>query len=385
MHLTDIAFESVKRRRGRFAFVLAALTLGIGTVVALVSLSRSMQREVGDQLDRLGANIVVTPKSTLLGLGYGAIDIGGVAVDSVELRVADAERIYTILHRRNISAVAPKLLGTADVDGRRALVVGVSFDQERRVKSWWEIEGRPARAADEALLGSEVAESLGKREGDQIHLGGRALKVTGIIRPTGSLDDRAVYADLPLVQSVLGRPEALSLIDVSALCRGCPIDDIVSEIGAVLPNARVAPIRQAVAAREQSVLQMTRFAYAISVVVLLVGALVIMTTMMASVTERTQEIGILRAVGFRRSQVAQLILLEALAVSLAGGMLGWAAGIGAARTFGLSLAQISLPVPVEAWLAWAAVALAAVLGVASGFYPAVKAASMDPSQALRHI
>lgn len=385
MQLRDIAFESLKRRRGRFAFVLVALVLGIGTAVALVSLSRSMQREVGDQLDQLGANIVVTPKSTLLGLDYGAIELGGVSVDEQQLRVADADRIKTIPHSGNISAVAPKLLGTRDVDGRRLLLVGVRFEQERRVKSWWEIRGRLARTPEEVLLGSETADSLGKREGDTIRLGDHILLVTGVINPTGSLDDRAVYADLSLVQSVLGRPEAVSVIDVSALCRGCPIDDIVAEIGTVLPNARVAPIRQAVAAREQTVLQMTRFAYAISVVVLLVGALVIMTTMMASVTERTQEIGILRAVGFRRAQVARLILLEALAVSLVGGLMGWAAGMGVARVFGHSLAQLGSPVPLEGWLMWVAVGLAAVLGIAGGFYPAAKAASLDPSQALRHI
>lgn len=385
MQLRDIAFESLKRRRGRFAFVLAALVLGIGTVVALVSLSRAMQREVGDQLDRFGANIVVTPKATLLGLGYGAIDLGGVAVDAQELHLADADRVSTIAHHRNISAVAPKVIGTAEVDGRKSVVIGVRFDQERRVKSWWQVRGRMARTPDEALLGTDAAQGLGKGEGDSVRVGDRALRVVGVIGPTGSLDDRAIYADLTLAQTVLGRPDGVSLIDVSALCRGCPIDDIVAEIAAVLPNARVAPIRQAVAAREQAVLQMTRFAYAVSVVVLLVGALVIMTTMVASVTERTQEIGILRAVGFRRTHVARLILLEALAISLLGGVLGWAAGVGVARAFGRTLVQLGTPVPVEGWLALTALALSAALGVLSSIYPAAKAASLDPSQALRHI
>lgn len=385
MQLRDIVFESLKRRRGRFAFVVAALTLGIGTVVALIALSRAMQQEIGDQLDRFGANIVVTPKSTMLGVGYGGIDVGGIAVDVQDLHVADAERVYTIPNRRNISAVAPKLLGTTEIDGKRVLLVGVQFVQERRVKSWWEINGQAARTGDETMLGSEAAAVLGKKPGDSIRLGDRSLRVTGVIAPTGSVDDRAVYADLPLVQSLLGRPGAVSMIDVSALCRGCPISDIVSQIAAAIPTARVAPIRQAVAAREQTVVQMTHFAYAVSIVVLIVGALVVMTTMMSSVTERTQEIGILRAVGFRRTHVARLVLLEALAVSVLGSALGWAAGMAAARLSGQVIAQITSPAAVEPWLALVAVALGALVGVGSGLYPAAKAAAMDPTQALRHL
>jgi len=384
MQLRDIAFESLKRRRSRFAFVLVALVLGVGTAVTLVSMARAMQREVGDELDRLGANIVLTPKSTVLGLAYSGVDLGDLAVDATELRMGDVEQIFTIPHRRNLSAVSPKLLGTLPVDNRRLLVVGVRFDQERRVKSWWEIRGRMA-GDGEALLGSEAAELLGKREGDTVRLGDQTLRVAGVLGPTGSLDDRAVYADLSLVQAALGRPDAVSLVDVSALCRGCPIDAMVAEIASAVPNARVAPIRQALAVREQSVGQMARFAYAVSVVVLLVGALAVMTTMMGSVTERTQEIGVLRAVGFRRAQVARLILLEALAVSIVGGAVGWAAGAGAAKVFGDSLAQLATPVPVDAWLAGAAVALSAVLGIAGGLYPAVRAANMEPSHALRHM
>ncbi len=385
MQLRDIAWGSLKRRRGRFAFILAALMLGVGTVVALVSLSRAMQAEVSDELDRFGANIIITPKSRVLDLAYGGVAVGGLTVDVQDLNSEDAAVIRTIPNKRNISAVAPKLVGTTDIDGKRALLIGARFDQEPGIKSWWQIDGRLARSEDEALLGTEAAHNLGKHSGETLALGGRRLRIVGVIATTGSIDDQAVFIDLGLAQRVLGKPGKVSLIEVSALCRGCPIEDIVSQISTALPHARVAPIRQAVAAREQAVRQLTRFSYAVSFVVLLVGTLVVMTTMMSSVTERTQEIGILRAVGFRRTQVARVILLETVVINVAGGVLGWVAGSLVARLLGPALAQVSSPIPLDPRLLAVAVVLATVVGIGGGVYPATRAARMDPAQALRHM
>ena len=385
MQLRDIAWASVKRRRGRFVFALAAVALGIGTVVALVSLSRAMRAEVGDELDRFGANIVITPKARSLDVAYGGVAVADLTVDAQELHTKDADAIRTIPNKRNVSAVAPKLIGTLDIEGQRTLLIGVRFRDESGVKSWWEIDGRLARHPGEVMLGHDASELLRKKTGDRITLGGELRQIVGVIAPNGSLDDQAVLADLGVAQEALGKPDAVTLIEVSALCRGCPIEDMVSQMATVLPHARVAPIRQAVAARERAVLQFSRFAYAVSGIVLLVGTVVVLTTMMASVAERTQEIGILRAIGYRRAQVARIILFEALAVNLAGGVAGWLAGVAASRALGPAMAQLTTPIPLDFTLGALAVLTALVLGAAGGTYPAIRAARMDPAHALRHL
>lgn len=385
MQLRDIAWASLKRRRGRFVFALAAVALGIGTVVALVSLSRAMRAEVGDELDRFGANIVITPKTRSLDVAYGGLAVAGLTVDAQELHTRDADAIRTIPNKRNVSAVAPKLVGTLEIEGRRALLIGVRFRDESGVKSWWKIDGRLARDAGEVMLGSDAASVLRKVTGDHLMLGGESREVVGVIAPNGSLDDQAVLADLGVAQQALGKPGAVTMIEVSALCRGCPIEDMVSQMATVLPHARVAPIRQAVAARERAVLQFSRFAYVVSGIVLLVGTVVVLTTMMASVAERTQEIGILRAVGYRRTQVARIILFEALAVNLAGGVAGWLLGFAGSRALGPAMAQLTTPIPLDFTLGAAAVLTALVLGAAGGSYPAIRAARMDPAHALRHL
>lgn len=299
--------------------------------------------------------------------------------------MADAPAIRTIPNRRNISAVAPKLIGTHDLKGQRVVLIGADLPQERRVKSWWKVTGRFAALPTEAMVGAEAARMLHLAIGDALTLGGHRVTVTGLIGATGSLDDRAVFADLAVAQSALGQPGGVSLIEVSALCSGCPIEDLVAQIGTVLPHARVAPIRQAVAARERAMLQFTRFGYAVSGVVLLVGIMVVMSTMMSSVTERTAEIGILRAVGFRQWQVARMLLVETVTISVAGGLAGWLLGSAAARLAGPAMAQLAVPVALPWTLVAPAVLLAVVVGAIGGVYPALRAARMDPAHALRYL
>ena len=385
MQLRDIAWASIKRRRGRFGFILAALTLAVGTVVALVSLSRAMQTEVGAELDRFGANIVITPKVRALDVAYGGLAVAGLSVDAEQLRTQDADLVRTIPNKRNVSAVAPKLIGTIEIEEHRLLLIGVRFTEERRVKSWWTIHGALPASADEVLLGSDASQALGRRAGASVMLDGQPRRVAGVLSPTGSLDDQAVLSDLTAAQAALKQPEAVTMIEVSALCTGCPIEDMVQQMSTVLPHARVAPIRQAVAARERGVRQFTRFAYAVSGIVLLVGTLVVMMTMMSSVVERTQEIGILRAVGYRRTQVATIVLLESLGITLAGGLTGWLVGTLASRALGPALAQLSTPIPVNYVLGLLAVGAAVALGAVGGSYPAIRAARMDPAEALRQL
>jgi putative ABC transport system permease protein len=129
--------------------------------------------------------------------------------------------------------------------------------------------------------------------------------------------------------------------------------------------------------------QFRAFSLGVAVVVILVGALVVFVTMMGSVNERTREIGIFRALGFRRGHVVGLILMEASAVSLFAGLLGFFAGMGATR---LILPFLAEEHPHLVWslpLAGGSLLLALFVGTLASFYPALHASRMDPTEALR--
>ena len=385
MRLTDVTLRNLRRRMGRKLLLMLGLTIGVATVVALVAITATMQADVANKLDEYGANILIVPKANDLSLSYGGVTVASAAYDVGELTVADLGRIGTIENARNISVVAPKLLGAVPMGGRSVLVAGVRFEDELRLKQWWDLEGAEPATADDALIGLRLARVLGLHPGDQVEINGHAFRVAGILAENGSQDDDILFIDLAAAQQVMNKPGSVSLVEVAALCTECPVEDMVEQIAGVLPQARVTALRQAVTLRMETVGQLSRFALAVSVVVVAIGALVVLTTMLGAVVERRQEIGLFRALGFRQQHVMRIILGEATLVSLGGGLLGWLLGMGTAVVLAPRLADVTAPVNWNPWFALSAIFGAVVVGLVGSLYPAVSAARLDPTTALRSL
>ncbi len=376
MRLSDVIWSNLRRRRGRMVLLVLGLVLGVGTVVALMAITATLQEDVANKMDQFGANVLIVPRSSSLSLSYGGLTVAAASYDVGELTLADLERIRTIKNARNISVVAPKLLSAVQIAGRPVLVAGVRFADELRLKQWWQVEeGREPTAPDEALAGRRLSTLLGLRPGTPLEIGGETFRIAGILAENGSQDDDILFIDLAAAQEAMGRPGKVSLAEVAALCSACPVEDIVAQIGEVLPQAQVTALRQAVALRMQTVGQLERFALAVSAVVVTIGGLVVLTTMLGAVAERRQEIGLFRALGFRQRHVMQIILGEVGVVSLGGGILGWLAGMGAAVILAPHVANVTTPVPWNPLLALGAVGTA--LAEEVGFVPALETLAQE--------
>ena len=384
MQLHTISINNLKRRKAKMAFLTIGLMVGIATIVTLVTLTRSMSSDIERKMDEFGANILITPQSNGLSMNYGGISLGGVTFDQRDIRQEDLANIKNIKNSKNISAVAPKVLGGIKIGTHDVLLVGVDFENELKMKQWWQIFGEAPKGENELLLGSDASKVLNASSGDNITIKGETFKVAGILDQTGSQDDSLVFVALPKAQKLLGKEGKITLAEVAALCSGCPIGDMVTQIAEKIPDAKVSAIQQVVEGRLKALDQFKRFSYAMAGVVVFIGSLIVFVTMMGSVNERTTEIGVFRAIGFRKSHIMRIILLEAALVSLLAGVLGYAVGMGGAK--------LALPFMAESknahliWdttVAFGSIGLALTLGLLASLYPALVASKMDPTEALR--
>ncbi len=383
MKLHNISFNNLNRRKGKMIFLVLGLFIGIATIVTLLSITESMSRDIEDRLDQFGANIVMVPRSENLSLSYGGVSMGGVNYQTVEFDEAKIADIRTIEYSKNLGLVAPKVLGAASVRGKDVLLMGVDFESELALKNWWQFEGTPPARENELLVGSQAASTFNLAVGDLLVLGKKEFTVTSILKPTGATEDGIIIGDLHSFQKVLGKEGRVSMVEIAAFCRDCPITEMVLQIAEKFPDAKVTALRQAVMSKMQSIEMFKSFSYGIAVLVIFIGSLLVFVTMMGSVNERTREIGIFRAIGFRRGHVMQIILLEAMVVGLIGGILGYLGGNAIAFTAMPLVIKNGAFAGFNYNLGGLAVLLSIALSLIASLYPAQKASKLDPSEALR--
>jgi len=418
MQLYHIALNNLRRRKARMLFVLLGLTIGMATVVAVYGLLEAMKAEMTRQASEFGANVVITAAAGEMAFSYGGITLPEVLFDVEPLTMADVAAIDGLSSRSLIRVVAPKLLGVTSSNGREVVIAGVRPQEEFRVKPWLRLQEAPPEPERQqmakedgkemeldiyyldlarqdptrivlgdrqVLLGASVAAALGVNPSDRLTLGGQEFVVFGLLKENGSMEDEQVLLNLAAAQSLLGLPEEVTVIELAVDQARGQEQAVLTDLAAALPRAQITSVRQETLRRDELLTRMARFGMSISVLVLLAGTLLAALSISGAVRERTREIGIFRALGFRQSHVAGIILLEAMIISIGGGILGYAAGVLTARAAGPLLDTGALSVPWRLDLLAAALLLSVVIGLFSGIFPARQAASLDPAEALRFI
>jgi len=401
-----VALASLRAHTLRTALTMLGIIIGVGAVIAMVSVGAGAERRIAEQIRALGSNAIVVQS--------GARTSGGIhwGLGSQQtLTEEDARAIALEIEPAEVAA--PSVRGSAQtVYGNTnwsTVVQGVT--PEYLVAREWDVAIGKMFGSDDvdaatkvAVLGDTVWKSLfGEMDpvGQTIRIRKVPFTVVGVLEPKGhsawghDQDDLILIPISTAKRKVLGatqsNPRAVASISVRVR-ESALMDDARAQIRELLRQRhRLQPgqdddfdvrvLAEMFAAQEDSARIMTLLLGAIASVSLLVGGIGIMNIMLVSVTERTREIGLRMAVGARSRDILTQFLVEAVTLATAGGTVGIVAGLLSARVIA-SLANWSTDVPPEA-IALAFVFSSAV-GVFFGFYPARRASRLDPIEALRH-
>jgi len=316
-----------------------------------------------------------------------------------KLTVEDAEALRRV---PGIERIVPVAFGSARLEagerGRNVLVYGVTSE----VPEVWKFAvgqgrflppGDPGRASSFAVLGPKVKRELfgeANALGERIKIGGRRFVIIGVMAPKGQvfgfdMDDTA-YIAVASARTLFNTDELHEIEVLFTL--GAPVDRIKSGIRETLMRRHggeedftITTQGEALAVLDRVLSVVTAAVGGIGAISLLVGSIGILTMMWIAVGERTSEIGLIKAIGATPAQIARLFLLEAALLSLAGGIVGVAAGMGIGSLIRLVFPAVALHTAPA--FVGAALAVSLTVGLAGGVLPARRAARLDPLEALR--
>ncbi|MEP6574565.1 MAG: ABC transporter permease [Gemmatimonadota bacterium] len=401
LSLFRVAGESIRKNKMRTLLTILGIVIGVGAVIVTIAVGHGAQSQIEKQIQSLGTNLlVVTPGTTAQGgSSQGAGTFNRLTMDDAD----KLKREATLL-----SAVSPVIVTRTQMVGGtgnwRTEIDGVSTDY-LTIRDWAVTSGELFSDDDVrsrrkvAVLGATVAQNLfpdADPVGTEVRLGRTPFTIIGVLAAKGQTASGADQDDVVLVPytTAQNRLSGFSFL-AQILASASSSDNIAAaqeeirgimreshNLGNESPDDFTVRDQTAIAqAATTTTSVMTALLGAIASISLIVGGIGIMNIMLVSVTERTREIGIRMALGARGSDVLTQFLVESVVMSLLGGIVGLGVGYGSAALLGHFTGWSTATPPSAVLLA---VGFSAAVGVFFGYYPARKAAAMDPIQALRY-
>jgi len=372
LSFTGFVWKNLQRRRLRTLLTLCGIGMAIGAFVGLVGFSRGFEQAWMRIYSSSGTDIAVIQGSFL----------------STSMSESDAAKLLAL---PTVAQTAPVIYNMMDLTPEVNAIVYGWKENSYEFESLDILSGRRFRdGRPEVMLGNLLADALKKKPGDTLEIQGSPFTVCGIYHADSALEADAIIMPLDQIQKLGSLEGKVSTIHVRLrpAPKGVSQDEFErraqAQIEAALPGMRAVPAAER--ASNNQLVQMARAStWGTSAIALLIGILGIANTMAMSVFERTREIGILRALGWKRPQVLALILFEAAALGLGGGVLGLAVGYGALHLLAaLPQTATIVSAAVEPMLLTEAMGIAVLAGLAAGALPAWRGARLSPVDALRH-
>ena len=400
------ALQSLSANKLRSLLTILGIVIGVASVIALLSIGESAGDSITGEIESIGTNVIYILS------GNNEEDV----TNPKDLTLQDAEALANSRRASEIAYVAPVISGGSEVsygaEGREASILGITPDYqfvqnisiaEGDFISESQVEGRSAVV----VLGPQMARNLIGRSngivGNSIRIGGYPFRIVGVTEAKGGSafnnPDSNIYIPISTAQTRLPHGDSPNSVQyiLASVAEAEDADRAIQQITQVLRSTHRIPPRSpddfrilnqqdflAVAATITNVL--TIFLGGIGAISLLVGGIGIMNIMLVSVTERTREIGLRKALGARKKDILLQFLTESVLLSMIGGIIGIGLGWGISLVVSQIATQSGTPLEINVTLnsVLLATLFSAAVGIFFGYYPANRAASLAPVEALRY-
>lgn len=363
--------RNLLRRKTRTALTAVGIGIGIAAIVALVSIADGYSAQFTSMMTKSGAELTVAQAN--------AADTSLSAIDEKVGR--------TIKEIPEVASISGMLFSIVALDRMPYFVVFGYDPDEFAIKHFKVKEGKLVSSASrpgrrEIMIGVSASKVLKKGVGDTVRIYGTNYRIVGVFETGTPFEDGGGVISLREAQDILKKPNQVSMYQVK-LRNVEAASRVQAEIERRVKDVTVAKSSE-YAERTQDIQTTRAFAWAISAIAMLAGGVGMMNTVLMSVFERTREIGVLRALGWRKRRVLLMILQESLLLSLFGGVAGIALGVGLVYLISLSSLGTFFAPSYSFGLFAQAMGTAVVLGAVGGLYPALRAAGLSPVEALRY-
>ncbi len=399
MSTLNMAFRNLGRRRSRTVLTVSGIVIGIAMTFVFLSLVSGLDIQTTQLIRAIGGADITL---------YNSTRIAPRQILTGQANPLNESLLSTVSSINGVYAVSPQLAFQGYISGTRAIINGIDPSTYSIVTGGLNLNTGSFLSEDSkktVVLGKTIADSLNATVGKSVILsetqeGGESYQVIGVYETGIAFQDRGCYITLSEAQNMSGSQNLITAIFVKCIDPNdvpnvsAAITSLLQQLRAVVPTAAVQQV--------SNVLNTVRlFLLSIGLIALVAGSFGVVNTMLSSVSERTREIGTLKAIGAKDSQILTIFMSEALLLGVIGGIIGISVGVVVSLLFpmvsrgllgtslrgigGQAAGGVSLVPAILVSNIILCFSLGVIVGVLAGFYPAWRAAKMKPVEALRHV